>query len=129
MPVETRTMPGKITRDENGEELASGWCLVAFETTGRGVPLDDWRGEMGCADAGARQAIAELDGEALYLHLEPYGGEFEPWHGPVRASLVSEDLDPDSRRIALKAAGTLTRSLYYKPEAENHEKEPAEARG
>lgn len=122
MPVETRTLPGKITREKDGEEIASGWCLIAYETAVRGAPLDEWRGEMGCSDGDARKAVADADGQTLYLHLDPYGGEFEPWHGPVTASLVSDDLDPDGRRIALTSAGPLSRSLYHKPE-----KEPAEA--
>ena len=122
MPAETRTLPGRIAREKDGESLASGWCLIAFETITRGAPLEEWRGEMGCTDAEARQAITDAAGETLYLHLDPYAGEFEPWHGPVTASLVSEDLDPDARRITLSAAGPMTRSLYYQPD-----KEPAEA--
>ena len=118
MPAETRTLPGRITREKDGDVLASGWCLIAYETISRGAPLEEWRGEMGCTDADARQAITDAAGETLYLHLDPYGGEFEPWHGPVTAALVSEDLDPDERRIALKPAGPLTRSLYYQPEEE-----------
>lgn len=112
MALETRTMPGRITREQDGEPVASGWCLIAFETTAKGEPLEEWRGEMGCSDAAAREAIAAANGATLYLHLDPYGGEFEPWHGPVTATLVSADLDPDARRISLKSAGPLTRSRY-----------------
>lgn len=121
MPVETRSLPGRIAREKDGETVASGWCLIAFETTKRGAPLEEWRGEMGCTDADARKAISDAQGNTLYLHLDPYAGEYEPWHGPVTAALVSEDLDPDGRRIALKPAGALTRSLYYDPEAEQVE--------
>ena len=99
MALETRTMPGRITREQDGEPVASGWCLIAFETTAKGEPLEEWRGEMGCSDAAAREAIAAANGATLYLHLDPYGGEFEPWHGPVTATLVSADLDPDAVRV------------------------------
>ena len=109
MPAETRTMPGKITREPNGEEVASGWCLIAYETGVRHEVLEEWRGEMACSDAEARNAIAEAVGSTLHLHLEPYGGEFEPWNGPVTASLVDETLDPDARRITLTSAGPMTR--------------------
>lgn len=121
MAVETRSLPGRIAREKGGETLASGWCLIVFETGDRARPLDDWRGEMGCWDADARKAIADCAGETLYLHLDPYAGEFEPWHGPVVASLVEPEHDPDGRRIRLTAAGTLTRSLYWQPPAESSE--------
>lgn len=115
MAVETRSMPGRIVREKDGETVASGWCLICFDTGERGRPLDDWRGEMGCWDAEARQTLVGLEGQTLYLHLDAYAGEFEPWHGPITAGLVGEDLDPDRRRITLTPAGTLTRSLYYQP--------------
>lgn len=121
MAVETRSFPGRIAREKDGETIASGWCLVAFETTTRGAPLDDWRGEMICADAEIRQVINDAGGDTLYLHLDPYAAEWEPWHGPITAELVSDDLDPNARRVALKSAGPLTRSLYYKPEEETAE--------
>ncbi|MBA2451778.1 MAG: hypothetical protein H0V47_01300 [Chloroflexia bacterium] len=109
MAAETRTMPGRITGERNGEAIASGWCLVAYETGVRHEPLDEWRGEMACTDADARKAIAAAEGTTLHLHLDPYGGEFEPWHGPVTAVLVDEALDPDARRITLTSAGPLIR--------------------
>lgn len=109
MPAETRTLPGRITREQGGETIASGWCLVAYETGVRHEPLDEWRGEMTCADPEARQVISDAAGSTLYLHLDPYGGEFEPWHGPITATLVSADLDPNARRITLSSAGPLTR--------------------
>lgn len=109
MPAETRTLPGRITRERNGEPLASGWCLIAYETGVRHEPLEEWRGEMACPDADARNAIAEAAGTTLHLHLDPYGGEFEPWNGPVTAALVDDALDPDGRRITLTSAGPLIR--------------------
>lgn len=109
MPAETRTMPGRITRERNGEAIASGWCLVAYETGVRHEPLDEWRGEMACTDPEARKAISDAAGSSLHLHLDPYGGEFEPWNGPVTAALVDETFDPDARRITLTSAGPLTR--------------------
>lgn len=109
MPAETRTMPGRIAREPGGEAIASGWCLVAYETGVRHEPLDEWRGEMACTDADARTAIAGAAGSTLHLHLDPYGGEFEPWHGPVTAALVADDLDPDARRITLTSAGPMVR--------------------
>lgn len=122
MAVETRTLPGRIAREKDGEPIASGWVLIAFETAVRGEPLDEWRGEMGCSDADARKLISDAGEATLYLHLDPYGGEFEPWHGPVTAALVDANLDPDARRIALSSAGPLTRSRYSQAE-----REPAEA--
>lgn len=124
MAVETRSFPGRIAREQDGDTIASGWCLIAFETSTRGAPLEEWRGEMGCTDEDARKAISDAAGSTLYLHLDPYAAEWEPWHGPVTATLVDAEHDPDARRIALSAAGPLTRSLYYKPDAEE---EPAEA--
>lgn len=109
MPAETRTMPGRITREKNGEAIASGWCLIAYETGVRHEPLDEWRGEMACTDSDARKAIADAAQNTLYLHLDPYGGEFEPWHGPVTVNLVDDALDPDGRRITLTSAGQLVR--------------------
>lgn len=116
MPVETRTLPGRIAREQDGESIMSGWCLIAFETGVRGEPLDEWHGEMACSDAEARAVIAASGDATLYLHLDPYGGEFEPWHGPVTASLVAPELDPDERRIALRSAGPLIRSYRPQPE-------------
>lgn len=116
MPAETRTLPGRIVREKDGDPIASGWCLIAFETAVRGEPLDDWRGEMGCSDEDSRKAISDAARDTLYLHLDPYGGEFEPWHGPVTASLVDAALDPDARRIALTSAGPLIRSRYSQAE-------------
>lgn len=109
MAAETRTLPGRITRERNGEPIASGWCLIAYETGVRHESLDQWRGEMACANTEERKALADAAGGTLHLHLDPYGGEFEPWNGPVTVSLVDEALDPDSRRITLTSAGPLIR--------------------
>lgn len=117
MPVETRTLPGRIAREPDGEPIVSGWCLIVYRTGVRGEPLDAWWGEMACSEAGARTAIANAVDATLYLHLDPYGGEFEPWHGPVIASLIDPELDPDERRITLKSAGPLIRSYRSHAEA------------
>lgn len=109
MAAETRTLPGRIAAERNGEPIASGWCLIAYETGVRHEPLSEWRGEMTCTNTDERKAIAEAAGTVLYLHLDPYGGEFEHWHGPIIATLVDESLDPDARRITLTSAGPLIR--------------------
>lgn len=109
MPLDTRTLPGKISNGQGGDVIASGWCIIAFEAVGHGKPLDEWRGEMRCADADER-AAAVIAGDGLYLHLDPYGGVFEPWHGPVAVEAVDADDDPDGRRLRLRAAGTMHRS-------------------
>jgi len=109
MPVETQTLPGRITRGADGDELARGWCIVVYEMVGQHLPLDEWRGEI-AVDADSAQRLA---GEGdLYIHFHPYGGVYEPWHGPVAIEPVSEDDDPRGRRLRLRAAGPLTRSRY-----------------
>jgi len=109
MPLETRTLPGTIVRERGGEEIASGWCIIAYETAEKFQPLDEWRGEITVTDPEARKALAELAGQVLYLQCKPYGGEFESWHGPVLAELVDEKHDPYQRRVRLRAAGKLER--------------------
>lgn len=110
MPVETQTLPGTISRGEGGEELARGWCLVTYEMAGAALPLDDWRGEIAVTteeyDASASW------GDGLYISFRPYGGVWEPWHGPVTVEQVDPELDPNRRRLRLRPAGPMTRSRY-----------------
>jgi hypothetical protein len=117
MPLETQTLPGEITRGQGGEKVADGWCLIAYETTGRQRPLSEWRGEMAMTpEVRAAAVTAADDGAELYLTLRPYGGVTEPWHGPVTIEPVSKDDDPEGRRLRLRSAGALTRS--YAPMTE-----------
>lgn len=109
MPVETQTLPGTITRGADGEELGRGWCIVVYESDGLHLPLDEWRGEI-AVDAEAAGRLR--DGDDLYIHLHPYGGVYEPWHGPVTVEAVGEDDDPSGRRLRLRGAGQLVRSRY-----------------
>jgi hypothetical protein len=110
MSLETRTLPAKILRGEGGEQLASGWCLVAYEMVGSALPLPEWRGEITVEDASERSALTA--GGDLYIHFYPYGGVWEPWHGPVRVEPVATSDDPNQRRLKLSAAGPLIRSRY-----------------
>jgi hypothetical protein len=109
MPLETRTLPGTIVAERGGAEIASGWCILAYDTGVKFEPLDEWRGEIIVADADARSAIADATGKVLYLQCLPYGGEFESWHGPVLTELVDPANDPYERRVRLRAAGKLER--------------------
>lgn len=109
MPLDTRTLPGKISAGQEGEEIAKGWCIIAYEMVGHGKPLSDWRGEMKCASVEERDAAA-ANTNALYLHLDPYGGVFEPWHGPVTVEAVPSDDDPEGLRLRLRGAGAMHRS-------------------
>src|SRR3954468_9000975 len=97
MPVDTRTFPGTITKGQGGEQVARGWCLIAYEMTGRGAPLNDWRGEI-ALDADGYAALKGASGD-LYLFMHPYGGENEPWHGPIKVEPVSNEHDPNQRRM------------------------------
>lgn len=110
MPVDTQTLPGTITRGQGGEELARGWCLVSYEMPGAALPLDDWRGEI--AVTPEEYDASTTWGDNLYISFRPYGGIWEPWHGPVAIERVPPDLDPNRRRLRLQAAGPLTRSRY-----------------
>jgi hypothetical protein len=110
MPVDTRSLPGIILRGEGGDELASGWCLVTYEAVGQGKPLEEWRGEM-TVTSEAYEALGSW-GDGLYIRFYPYGGVFEPWHGPVAVEPVDPESDPNRRRIRLRQAGPLTRSRY-----------------
>lgn len=107
--LETQTLPGAIVKERGGEEIASGWCIIAYETAVKYEPLEEWRGEIIVVDKEKRQAIADAAGEVLYLQCQPYGGVFESWHGPVLAELVSAEHDPYERRVRLRAAGKLMR--------------------
>lgn len=111
MAVDTRSLPGTITRGQGGEKVASGWCLVTYEMPGAHLPLEEWRGEMAVANTEEYQAAAQ-GGSDLHIQFFPYGGVFEPWHGPVRVEPVSEDDDPNRRRLRLRPAGALVRSRY-----------------
>lgn len=109
MPIETQTLPGVITRGQNGEEVARGWCIVVYEMAGQHLPLDDWRGEISLEP----EAAAQLrQGDGLYIRFQPYGGVYEPWHGPVRVEPVDATDDPNGRRLRLRGAGPLIRSRY-----------------
>ena len=112
MAVDTRTMPGTLTRGQDGEPVASGWVLIAYEMVGDRKPLTEWRGEIAVSSDDAGK-VANAGGE-LYLHLKPYGGVFEPWHGPAKVEPVDPADDPVGRRLRLTASGPMTRSLYYK---------------
>lgn len=112
MPVDTRTMPGRLTRGQDGEQVASGWVLITYDMVGDRKPLTDWRGEI-AVSTDDMTAVKSAD-SGLYLHLKPYGGVFEPWHGPVTVEPVDSADDPVGRRLRLKSAGPMTRSLYYK---------------
>lgn len=109
MPLETRTLPGTILNERGGDEVASGWCIIAYETGVKFEPLDEWRGEIIVENTDARSAIADAAGQVLYLQCLPYGGEFESWHGPVLTELVPAENDPYERRVRLRAAGKLER--------------------
>lgn len=109
MPLETRTLPGTIVKERGGEEIASGWCIIAYETGVKFEPLDEWRGEIIVEDSEARSVISESAGQVLYLQCLPYGGEFESWHGPILTELVDSTHDPYERRVRLRAAGKLER--------------------
>lgn len=111
MAVDTRSLPGTITRGQGGEKVASGWCLVTYEMPGAHLPLDEWRGEMAVTDASAYQA-ASSGGDGLYIQFYPYGGVFEPWQGPVNVEPVAEADDPNRRRLRLSPGGPLIRSRY-----------------
>ena len=108
MPLDTRTLPGTLSKERGGEPVAKGWCIIAFEMVGHGKPLEEWHGEMRCATTEERDTAAAAS--ALYLHLDPYGGVFEPWHGPVRTEAVDSENDPEGRRLRLFAAGAMKRS-------------------
>jgi hypothetical protein len=110
MSVETQTLPGTITRGEGGDELARGWCLVTFEMAGSAKPLDEWRGEI--AVTPDEYEAAGGWGDGLYIHFRPYGGVWEPWHGPISVEQVDPELDPNRRRLRLQSAGPLIRSRY-----------------
>ena len=114
MPYDTQTLPGTITSGPSGEQIASGWCLIAYDMTEQRKPLPEWHGEMALA-ADEYAAVTGQNGE-LYLRLKPYGGVFEPWHGPVTVEPVEAELDPQQRRLRLKSAGPLIRT--YEPVAE-----------
>jgi hypothetical protein len=109
MPLETRTLPGTIVKERGGDEVASGWCIIAYESGEKFEPLDEWRGEIIVEDSDARSAISDAEGKVLYLQCLPYGGEFESWHGPVLTELVPSEHDPYERRVRLRAAGKLER--------------------
>lgn len=121
MALETRTLPGAIVQELGGEKLADGWCIIAYETGVKYEPLDEWRGEMIVADDDERKALADVAGQALYLQCQPYGGEFESWHGPVSVELVEPEHDPNQRRVRLRAAGQLIRGDRVIPGAESAE--------
>jgi hypothetical protein len=124
MPLETQTLPGTITRGEQGDAIASGWCLVAFDSVGLHAPLPEWRGEI-ALDADGLAAVTQ--GGDLYIRFHPYGGIYEPWHGPITVEPVDVEDDPNQRRVRLLSNGPLVRSRYTpeelrhgfpKPEAE-----------
>jgi hypothetical protein len=109
MPVDTQTLPGKLSKGQGGEVVASGWCLLAWEMTGQGKPLPAWRGELACASREVRDAAASTGGE-LYFVTEPYGHILEVWQGPVTVEPVDPADDPQGKRLRLRSAGPLTRS-------------------
>jgi hypothetical protein len=104
-------MPGTLTRGQDGEAVATGWVLIAYEMVGDRKPLADWHGEIAVSAEDA--AKARDAGSELYLQLKPYGGVFEPWHGPVTVEPVDPEFDPVGRRLKLRSAGPMTRSLYH----------------
>lgn len=124
MPVETQTLPGTIRRGEDGEELARGWCLVTYEMVGAALPLEDWRGEI--AVTPEEYAASAGWGDGLYISFRPYGGIWEPWHGPVTVEQVDPEMDPNRRRLRLRPAGPLTRSRYSPDELAHGWPKPAE---
>lgn len=103
-------MPGTLKRGQDGESVASGWVLITYDMVGDRKPLTDWRGEI--AVSADDMTAVQADSSGLYLHLKPYGGVFEPWHGPVIVEKVDESDDPVGRRLRLRSAGPMTRSLY-----------------
>jgi len=105
-------MPGTLTRGQDGDAVASGWVLITYDMVGDRKPLPVWRGEI-AVTADDMSAVQSND-SGLYLHLKPYGGVFEPWHGPVTVEPVGSDDDPVGRRLRLRSSGPMTRSLYYK---------------
>lgn len=109
MPLDTRTLPGRISEGPEGAVVATGWCIIAYEMVGHGKPLLEWRGEMKCSSAEERDAVA-ANRNALYIRLDPYGGVFEPWHGPVAVEAVDRENDPEGLRLRLRAAGPMKRS-------------------
>ncbi|HUG13881.1 MAG TPA: hypothetical protein VMM78_02590 [Thermomicrobiales bacterium] len=112
MPYDTQTLPGTLTKGPDGEQIASGWCLIAYDMTELRKPLPEWRGEIALS-ADDYATVTKAGGE-LYLRLKPYGGVFEPWHGPVTVEPVEPEHDPVQRRLRLKSAGPLIRT--YEPE-------------
>ena len=108
MPYDTRSLPGTLRKGQGGEALASGWCLLAFDVVGLGQPLADWRGEISVENKDEYTAVTSAGGE-LYLECRPYGGIAEAWHGPVSVAAASAELDPNGRRLRLRAAGPLLR--------------------
>ncbi len=127
MSVDTRSLPGTIRKGENGEKVASGWCLVTYEMAGYARPLPEWRGEMAVSQED--HAAAAEAGEGLYIHFEPYAGVVEPWHGPVTVEPVDPDSDPNGRRLRLRSAGPLIRSRYTPEELGYGEKRDDETAG
>jgi hypothetical protein len=115
MPLDTQTFPATITRGEGGEKVASGWCLVAWEMVGKHKPLDEWRGEIAIEDAETRAKLTDVD-DGLHILFHPYGGVYEPWHGPVTVEPVSSEDDPNGRRLRLRGTGPLVRSRYQPEE-------------
>lgn len=113
MPFDTQTLPGTLARGADGEQIASGWCLIAYEMTEQRKPLPEWHGEIALT-GDEYAAVTETD-EMLYLRLKPYGGVFEPWHGPVTVEAVQENHDPNLRRVRLKSAGPLIRTYEAGP--------------
>lgn len=109
MALDTRTLPGRISVGPEGEVIASGWCIIAYEMVGHGKPLSEWRGEMKCTSREERDAAAANAGP-LYLRLDPYGGVFEPWHGSVAAEAVDGDDDPVGLRLRIRGNGAMKRS-------------------
>jgi len=107
--LDTRTLPGTLSKGDGGDQVAKGWCIIAFEMVGHGKPLEEWRGEMKCASREERDAAASA-GDGLFLHLDPYGGVFEPWRGPAQAEAVDGENDPEGRRLRLSGSGAMKRS-------------------
>jgi hypothetical protein len=111
MPYDTRSLPGTLRKEQGGEAIASGWCLLAFDVVGQGQPLTEWRGEMSVENKDEFAAASKAGGQ-LYLECKPYGGISEPWHGPVTVEALPAEHDPNGRRLRLQAAGPLTRSAH-----------------
>jgi hypothetical protein len=110
MPLETRTLPARILQHEGGDEIARGWCIVAWDMVGNALPLEAWHGEIALTPEHWEAASGWND--PLFIYFHPYGGVMEPWHGLVSISPVPESDDPNRRRLRLQAAGPLTRSRY-----------------